>query len=103
MGRLFGLALMVTAVWIAAEIYTQGIDHAFGGLLAGAADPVVPLDQLHSGGGREGKGRGSSDEILVVGDEDPLEPKPRRTPVQRIGAHVQGKIDSAYETRYQGQ
>jgi hypothetical protein len=35
MGKALGLLLAVAAIWITAEIYTQGADKAFGGRLAG--------------------------------------------------------------------
>jgi len=103
MGRVLGLLAIVMGLWIAAEVYTEGVDAAFGGAFAGLADPVVPLDELHSGGGRDGQGAprasGGDDDILVVGDDEgPFEP--RSTPVTRLGAHVQGEIDSAYGSRY---
>jgi hypothetical protein len=34
MGKAIGLLLAVAAIWITAEIYTQGTDKAFGGRLA---------------------------------------------------------------------
>ena len=36
MGRIAALCLIVLAIWAAAEIYTKGIDDAFGGMLASA-------------------------------------------------------------------
>ena len=34
MGRLIALCLIVAVVWAAAELYTKGVDGAFGGALA---------------------------------------------------------------------
>ena len=34
MGKAIGLLLAVGAIWVTAEIYTQGADNAFGGRLA---------------------------------------------------------------------
>jgi len=34
MGKTIGLLLGVIAIWITVEIYTQGLDNAFGGLFA---------------------------------------------------------------------
>ena len=113
MGRLFGIIAMLMGVWAAAEVYTKGFDAAFGGALASFDDPVVPLSELHSAGGRgkgpPGKARAQSDsedwtddgDTLVVEEHDPFAPKP--TPVTRLGAHVQGEINGAYEDRYGGQ
>jgi hypothetical protein len=103
MGRLLGLVLLVLGVWAAAEIYANGFDAAFGGALAGLDDPVVPLDELHSGGGRGAPARRAAssdddDDILVIEGEDPFPAK--QTPVQRVGAHVQGEIDASFEKRY---
>lgn len=104
MGRVLGLLALVLGIWAAVEVYTKGFDAAFGGALAGLDDPVVALDELHSGGGRDGKGapraRRDDDDIVVAEDEDPFEPK--STPVTRLGAHVQGEIDAAYGSRYGG-
>jgi len=106
MGRLVGLVLMVLGVWAAAEIHSKGLDGAFGGALAGIADPVVPLDELHSGGGRGAPARRAareddSDILVVGGDDDPF--PANDTPVTRLGAHVQGEIDGSFEHRYRDQ
>jgi hypothetical protein len=105
MGRLFGLIAMLMGIWAAAEVYTKGFASAFGGALAGFDDPVVPLNELHSNGGR-GRGapraaRDDNSDITVTEDPDPFAPKP--TPIQRLGAHVQGEIDSSYDERYGNQ
>jgi hypothetical protein len=110
MGRLFGILAMLMGVWAAAEIYTKGFDAAFGGALAGFDDPVVPLSELHSSGGRgagpPGRARAQSDsedwtddsDIVVTGDDDPF--KPKSTPITRLGAHIQNEINGSYEERY---
>lgn len=101
MGRVIGLLVLVLAIWAAAEVSSKGFDAAFGGALASLDDPVVALDELHSGGGRDGKGAPGArrdDDIVVAEDSDPFAPK--STPVTRVGAHVQGEIDAAYGSRY---
>lgn len=50
MKRIFGFLLMVLAVWIGVEFYTKGADAAFGGVFAGALDPVA--DYQADPGGR---------------------------------------------------
>jgi hypothetical protein len=34
MGRIFGLILIVCAIWVASEVYTKGLGGAFGGAFA---------------------------------------------------------------------
>jgi hypothetical protein len=43
MGRLIGFILMLLAIWTAAEIYTNGLDGAFGGVLGSAFE--APADR----------------------------------------------------------
>jgi hypothetical protein len=38
MARLFGIVLIVLAIWVGVEVYTKGVGGAFGGVLAGATD-----------------------------------------------------------------
>jgi len=38
MGKLVGIALIVTAIWVGLTVYTQGTDQAFGGLFARFSD-----------------------------------------------------------------
>jgi hypothetical protein len=38
MGRIMVLALMVLAVWVGAEVYTKGLDGAFGGAFTSALE-----------------------------------------------------------------
>ena len=40
MGRIFGILCVVVGLWIGAEIYREGVDHAFGGAFARRAPPV---------------------------------------------------------------
>ena len=41
MGRLFGLVLMLISLYIGMTLYTEGIEHAFGGALA----PIQPVQK----------------------------------------------------------
>ena len=34
MGKIFGILLIVSAIWVGMTIYTEGTERAFGGLLA---------------------------------------------------------------------
>jgi hypothetical protein len=38
--RLLSALLIALGVWVGVEIYDKGIDHAFGGALAGLTDPL---------------------------------------------------------------
>ena len=62
MGKAIGIALMVMALWVGMEIYTEGMSGAFGGLLqdfgvaeapADAGEPEKPLDALRMGVGED--------------------------------------------------
>ncbi len=47
MNRLIGLLLMLTAIYVGMTLYTEGLDHAFGGIfLIPAPDPT----EWHSDG-----------------------------------------------------
>jgi hypothetical protein len=39
MGRLFGLILMVAAIYVGLTLYTEGFDNAFGGIFASSDEP----------------------------------------------------------------
>lgn len=41
MGRVFGILLLVVGLWVGAEIFTHGVDGAFGGILARGGDPAT--------------------------------------------------------------
>lgn len=73
MGKIFGLLLIVAGMYLGAEIYTKGIDAAFGGVFAGLADPIEP----------GGVGHEADD----------------RTLGQRVGDHVESDINAAFERR----
>jgi hypothetical protein len=38
MGKILGLAMLVTALWVGMEVYQQGVDGAFGGAFATLGD-----------------------------------------------------------------
>lgn len=44
MGKAFGLVLMVAALWVGLEIYTEGMQSAFGGVFAktGLVEEATP-------------------------------------------------------------
>jgi hypothetical protein len=46
MGKLFGICLMFFNDTATTEIYTKGFDGAFGGIFAGATDPIVSMEQV---------------------------------------------------------
>ena len=48
MRRLIAIALMVGAVWVGVTIYQEGTDRAFGGIFAGALDPLDEGDPNRS-------------------------------------------------------
>ena len=42
MGRLFGILVIVGAVWVGMEIYNEGMANAFGGTFAWFTEPLDP-------------------------------------------------------------
>ena len=58
MGKIFGIAMIVLAIWVGMEVYAEGTDRAFGGLFArlglsepapaGATPSESPLDRVRS-------------------------------------------------------
>ena len=46
MAKIFGVLLIVLGVWLGMEIYTKGMDHAFGGALARWSEPLHPTRHL---------------------------------------------------------
>ena len=41
MGRIFGIVLMLVALYVGMTVYAEGIENAFGGAFA----PIEPIDQ----------------------------------------------------------
>jgi len=41
MGRVFGILLLVASLWVGMEIFTEGVDGAFGGLFARKGEPAA--------------------------------------------------------------
>jgi hypothetical protein len=58
MAKIFGVLLIVLGVWVGMEIYTKGMQGAFGGVLARFDQPLHPdgrtsADGMADGGGQE--------------------------------------------------
>ena len=70
MGRLVSIIVIALAVWVVAEVYTKGVDGAFGGMFASWNDPIVKVPDTDG-----------------------------RTLGQQVGEHVQTTIDDAFERR----
>jgi hypothetical protein len=68
MSKIFGVLLIVLGVWLGLEIYTKGMDGAFGGALARLTAPI-----------------GASRDAAA----------PHDSLGQRVGAKVQGELDDA--------
>jgi hypothetical protein len=41
MGKVFGILLIVVAIWVGLTIFNEGTDAAFGGLFAGSGNKVA--------------------------------------------------------------
>lgn len=50
MGRLMGFVCFAAALWVATEIYTQGLQGAFGGALAQSAELEPVTRTKHAAG-----------------------------------------------------
>ncbi|MDX1648403.1 MAG: hypothetical protein R3263_00990 [Myxococcota bacterium] len=46
MGKAFGILLIVVAVWVGMEVYTEGMHGAFGGRLAFLAPEAAPGEEI---------------------------------------------------------
>lgn len=44
MGKAFGIVLMLGALYVGLTLYTEGVDQAFDGVLAGVLDPLEPAN-----------------------------------------------------------
>lgn len=71
MQKLMGIVLMVVGIWVGIEIYTQGIDGAFGGIFASS--------------------RGAGEQTTL--STQPTTPPDNRTVVRRAGDRVQSHMD----------
>ncbi len=75
MERFIGLVLFVAAIYVAATVATEGVDHAFGGLFAG--EPTAVADEV-----AESDSRGSAVAL------------PSRLPItERVRIQVQDDVD----------
>jgi len=70
MGKVFGILLLALCVWVAVEVYTNGVDGAFGGIFAQLGAPQTAAAP-HDG----------------------------RTLPQRVGAKVQSELQQANDRR----
>ena len=75
MERFIGLMLFVAAIYVAATVATEGLDHAFGGLFA-AEPPAVANEVVQSNG-----------------SGDSAAPPSRRPITERVRIQVQGDVD----------
>ena len=74
MERFIGLVLFVAAIYVAATVATEGLDHAFGGLFAGEPQAVA-------GGFTQSESEGAA-------------ALPSRVPItERVRIQVQGDVD----------
>ncbi len=83
MAKIFGVLLIVLGVWVGMEIYTKGMDHAFGGMFAGWSEPIhsqgkTTYDQAPGGGSPNAGGE-------------------RGSLAQRVGSKVQEDLDRGAE------
>jgi hypothetical protein len=44
MGKVFGILLIVVAIWVGLTVFNEGTDTAFGGLFAGSGKEVADSD-----------------------------------------------------------
>ncbi len=49
MGKIVGLLFVVGLIWVGMEFYSKGTDGAFGGVFAGALDPVSDYEASPDG------------------------------------------------------
>jgi hypothetical protein len=75
MERFIGLVLFIAAIYVATTVATEGLDHAFGGLFAGAPQIIA-----------EG--------VVQADNQDGAAALPSRRPLtERVRAQVQGDVD----------
>ncbi len=44
MARVIGILFIVAGIWVGLEVYTEGVEGAFGGMFAGWTEPLAPTD-----------------------------------------------------------
>lgn len=86
MAKIFGVLLIVLGVWVGMEIYTKGMQDAFGGVFARFGDPIKPdgstsYDRSDETNGDEPTERGAR---LSSGERGSL--------AQRVGVKVQSDL-----------
>ena len=90
MGKAFGLIAMLIALYVGMKIYTEGMDHALGGVFA----PVQPMSQRETPIATH----------LTPGAELADPPSEPRRPRERITDAVRKRVESDLEegTRRRG-
>lgn len=74
MERFIGLVLFVAAIYMAATVATEGLDHAFGGVFAGEPEAVASE--------------------FIESDSDGAAAPPARVPItERVRIQVQGDVN----------
>ncbi|HBZ70890.1 MAG TPA: hypothetical protein DEP35_14590 [Deltaproteobacteria bacterium] len=69
MQKIFGILLIVLAIWVAIEVFTKGMDGAFGGLLA---DHSSPRANVQAEGGLPSRARDRVTRALQTHEERTL-------------------------------
>jgi hypothetical protein len=89
MGKVFGILLVLAAIWVGVTIYNEGTENAFGGILA-PVESVRSPDALGAAG------------LTPAAQEADLPAQPRRSagPItQRVRNRVGRDLDSAARRR----
>jgi hypothetical protein len=83
MARLIGIPLMLLGIYVGLTVYTEGADHAFGGLLAGAS------------------GDAAEDAAAVTAGVSPSAPSQQAAPAARqpITVRVRDRVQGAVDER----
>ena len=78
MQKLIGIIVIVIGIWVGIEVYTQGVDGAFGGIFASLGGDEAPSQQSQP-------------------NAAPSTPRAHSSVVQRAGDRVQADIDKGEE------
>lgn len=73
MSRLLGFVLFAAALWVSAELYTNGVDGAFGGVLAQEVSKSEPLTRTQHAAGAFQRAYDSSEARVERALETPSE------------------------------